>query len=200
MRDHEGRIDSPFSIRARSWGKAFEGRTFLRVWSLGAIFGILLLEAAAMFAAYDRELPWPGASQWPTRPSCDTCRPIMSKGSCWPRLPQKRLAARIFAHSQNLWRQASGVKRGFSRVGGQAGSVNRMQICSAEERPSMPGLLDTAHVAKLRSTEAQSFDRLFVELMTKHKGAVAMADSEFRHGSDQRLRIMAHAIRHEQQG
>jgi uncharacterized protein (DUF305 family) len=65
----------------------------------------------------------------------------------------------------------------------------------------MPDLLDTAHVAKLRSTEAPPFDRLFVELMTKHhKGAVAMANSELRHGSDLRLRIMAHAIRHEQQG
>jgi uncharacterized protein (DUF305 family) len=37
--------------------------------------------------------------------------------------------------------------------------------------------------------------------MTKHhKGAVAMADSQLRDGSDPRLRIMAHAIRHEQQG
>jgi Domain of unknown function (DUF305) len=65
----------------------------------------------------------------------------------------------------------------------------------------MPDLLDPADVAKLRSTEASSFDRLFVELMTKHhKGAVAMADSEIRHGSDPRLRIMARAMRHEQQG
>jgi uncharacterized protein (DUF305 family) len=76
-----------------------------------------------------------------------------------------------------------------------------MQICSADERASMPGLLDTADVAKLGSAEASSFDRLFVDLMTKHhKGAVALADSEPRHGSDPRLRIMAHAIRHEQQG
>jgi len=76
-----------------------------------------------------------------------------------------------------------------------------MKICSAEERASMPGLLDTTDVAKLRSTEAPSFDRLFVELMTRHhKGAVAMADSQFREGSDPRLRIMAHAIRHGQQG
>ena len=76
-----------------------------------------------------------------------------------------------------------------------------MKICSAEERASMPGLLDTADVAKLRSTEAPSFDRLFVELMTRHhKGAVAMADSQIREGSDPRLRIMAHAIRHGQQG
>jgi hypothetical protein len=37
--------------------------------------------------------------------------------------------------------------------------------------------------------------------LTEHlKAAVAMADSQLRHGSDPRLRIMAHAIRHEQQG
>jgi hypothetical protein len=54
---------------------------------------------------------------------------------------------------------------------------------------------------KLQSTEPLSFDRLFVDLMTRHhKGAVAMADAELRQGSDPRLRIMAHAIRHEQQG
>jgi hypothetical protein len=65
----------------------------------------------------------------------------------------------------------------------------------------MPGLLDPADFVKLRSTEASSFDRFFVDLMTRHhKGAVAMADAELRRGSDPRLRIMAHAIRHEQQG
>jgi hypothetical protein len=49
--------------------------------------------------------------------------------------------------------------------------------------------------------EAPFFDQLFVELKARHhKGAVAMANSELRHGSDLRLRLMAHAIRHEQQG
>ena len=65
----------------------------------------------------------------------------------------------------------------------------------------MPGFLDMTAVSKLRSTAAASFDALFVELMTQHhKGAVAMANSELRRGSDPRLRILAHAIRHAQQG
>jgi len=38
------------------------------------------------------------------------------------------------------------------------------QICSAAERASMPGLLETADVAKLGSAEALSFDQLFVDL------------------------------------
>jgi uncharacterized protein (DUF305 family) len=65
----------------------------------------------------------------------------------------------------------------------------------------MPGMLDAVEVERLGSTEASSFDVVFLELMTRHhKGAVAMADAQLRDGSDLRLRIMAHAIRHEQQG
>jgi uncharacterized protein (DUF305 family) len=79
--------------------------------------------------------------------------------------------------------------------------VEPMQVCSSQERASMPGLLDTADIAKPGSIDISSFDRLFVDLMTEHhKGAVAMADSLLRQGSDPRLWIMAHAIRHEQQG
>jgi uncharacterized protein (DUF305 family) len=79
--------------------------------------------------------------------------------------------------------------------------VEPMQLCSAQERASMPGLLDPSEVDGLRATEATSFDRRFIDLMTKHhKGAVAMAESQLRRDSDPRLRIMAHAIRHEQQG
>jgi hypothetical protein len=40
-----------------------------------------------------------------------------------------------------------------------------MQICSSQERAAMPGLLDTAEVARLRSTEASSFDPLFLDLI-----------------------------------
>jgi uncharacterized protein (DUF305 family) len=54
---------------------------------------------------------------------------------------------------------------------------------------------------QLRSAPPTSFDQLFVQLMTvHHAGAVAMADKELRGNGDIRLRIMAHAICHEQQG
>jgi uncharacterized protein (DUF305 family) len=76
-----------------------------------------------------------------------------------------------------------------------------MKVCSAQERASMPGMLDAVEIERLVSTEASSFDVLFLELMTRHhKGAVAMANAQLRDGSDPRLRILAHAIRHEQQG
>lgn len=76
-----------------------------------------------------------------------------------------------------------------------------LEMCSAEERAVMPGFLTTAQINQLRQATPESFDALFVDLMTMHhKGAVAMADQEFRSTGDVRLRLMAHAIRHEQQG
>jgi uncharacterized protein (DUF305 family) len=52
-----------------------------------------------------------------------------------------------------------------------------------------------------RSASPDQFDRIFVHLMTiHHAGAVRMADQEWRSRGDPRLRVMAHAIRHEQQG
>ena len=47
----------------------------------------------------------------------------------------------------------------------------------------------------------ERFDTVFVQLMSlHHRGAVAMADQEWHSDGDLRLRVMAHAIRHEQQG
>jgi uncharacterized protein (DUF305 family) len=76
-----------------------------------------------------------------------------------------------------------------------------MVLCSAAERAQMPGLLTTEQIGRLKAAPRTSFDGLFVQLMTiHHAGAVAMADIELRGNGDLRLRIMAHAIRHEQQG
>jgi uncharacterized protein (DUF305 family) len=76
-----------------------------------------------------------------------------------------------------------------------------MVLCSAAERAEMPGLLTAERVIQLRQLQPASFDDLFVQLMIfHHAGAVAMADKAFRGSGDLRLRVMAHAIRHEQQG
>jgi uncharacterized protein (DUF305 family) len=187
--------------RSPSERDAFEDRIFLGFWSSGAICGILLLGALAVFAAYDGEISWIGRN-----PSVDqtfirhmsthheqgiVLASIASERAGDPHLralsklmvASQKGEAGIFAH---WWRNWFG---------------DPMQICSAQERASMPGLLDPAEVAKLQTIEASAFDEYFIGLMTRHhKGAVAMADAQLRAGSDPRLRIMAQAIRHEQQG
>jgi uncharacterized protein (DUF305 family) len=52
-----------------------------------------------------------------------------------------------------------------------------------------------------RDAAPERFDAVFIRLMSEHhRGAVRMADQQWRSRGDLRLRIMAHAIRHEQQG
>lgn len=108
--------------------------------------------------------------------------------------PHLRALATLMAASQ------SGEKRLFDHYW-LSWFGSPIQICSARERAAMPGLLDDAQSDQFREVSAAEFDSLFVRMMTiHHADAVKMADDEFRDGSDPRLRAMAHAIRHAQQG
>jgi uncharacterized protein (DUF305 family) len=65
----------------------------------------------------------------------------------------------------------------------------------------MPGMLAASDIDELRRTSDAAFDPLFVRLMTHHhKGAIAMADEALREAGDIRIRLLSHAIRHEQRG
>lgn len=65
----------------------------------------------------------------------------------------------------------------------------------------MPGYLTSAQMADARNAADGEFDAVFIRLMSlHHAGAVQMADNQWHSSGDPRLRLMAHAIRHEQQG
>ena len=188
--------------RSASERGVFEGRTFLRVWSFGAINGTCCLwSPPRSWPPTAANCHGPGGIHPSIRPSFGICRPIMSKGSSWRRLPRSERPTRTFAPFRSLWRRVKGGEARILAHWWTSWFGEPIQICSAEERAAMPGLLDAADIANLQSIEASSFDGLFIDLMTRHhKGAVAMADLQLRGGSDPRLKIMAQAIRHEQQG
>jgi uncharacterized protein (DUF305 family) len=72
---------------------------------------------------------------------------------------------------------------------------------SPSEHMAMPGMLTSAQLSGVRQAPPAEFDRRFVEAMSfHHRGAIRMANDALAHGSDPRIRIMAHAIRHEQTG
>ena len=187
--------------RSPSERRALQGRAFLQIWSLAAIAGILLLGTSAFFAAYDRELPWIGRD-----PTIDQTfiRHMLTHHEQGILLAEIAAEKASDSHLRALSKLMVASQRGEARILSHwwaSWFVEPRQVCSAQERASMPGLLDAGEVARLESTEASSFDVLFLELMTRHHaGAVAMADAQLRGGSDPRLRIMAQAIRHEQQG
>jgi uncharacterized protein (DUF305 family) len=184
--------------RSPSERRALQGRAFLQIWSLAAIAGILLLGTFAFFAAYDRELPWIGRD-----PTIDQTfiRHMLTHHEQGILLAEIAAEKASDPHLRALSKLMIASQRGEARILSHwwaSWFVELRQVCSAQERASMPGLLDAGEVARL---EASSFDVLFLELMTRHHaGAVAMADAQLRGGSDPRLRIMAQAIRHEQQG
>jgi uncharacterized protein (DUF305 family) len=109
--------------------------------------------------------------------------------------PHLRALARLFAAEQ------IGERRIFDQWW-RSWFADQPQICSAEERAAMPGMLTPEQIDQLRRADGPSFDPLFVRLMSyHHAGAVAMADEELHNShADIRLRVMAHGTRHGQQG
>lgn len=187
--------------RAPKEGPSFEGRSFLRVWTAGAFAGIVALGALQLFALQDSELPWLGR-----QPLIDQTfmRHMSTHHQQGMELASIAIEKAASPHLQSLAKLMAASQNGENQIlrGWWTSWFNPpMQVCSAQERATMPGLLNDAEVGQLRTAPRDDFDPLFVKLMTiHHAGAVRMADDELRNGSDLRLRLMAHAIRHEQQG
>jgi uncharacterized protein (DUF305 family) len=65
----------------------------------------------------------------------------------------------------------------------------------------MPGMLADGQIVRLRGTQGEPFDRLFVALMsTHHEGAIEMAYDALGNASDPRLKIISYSIGYEQRG
>jgi hypothetical protein len=146
--------------RSVSERDVFEGRTFLRIWSFGAICGIMLLEAVASFAACGRELPWAGRDPLVDQTFIRHMSTHHEQGILLASIAAERASD---PHLRALSKLMAASQRGEGGILAQwwaSWMGEPMQICSAQERAAMPGLLDPADVAKLRSTEARSFDRL----------------------------------------
>jgi uncharacterized protein (DUF305 family) len=108
--------------------------------------------------------------------------------------PHLRALAALMAASQ------SGENRIFARWW-DGWFAEPMPICSSDELAAMPGYLTSAQMAEARVATGAEFDAVFVRLMSlHHAGAVRMADVAWHSSGDPRLRLMAHAIRHGQQG
>jgi uncharacterized protein (DUF305 family) len=181
--------------------RSFKGLGFLRVWIAGAVAGVVTLGVLAVFGVRDRELPWLGRDPESDQTFMRHMSTHHQQGIELASMAAEKAAS---PHLQSLAKLMGASQSGEKHILDEWWTSwfgMPMQICSAEERAAMPGLLDSAQIEQLRSASPPDFDALFVKLMTiHHAGAVKMADDELRGGSDPRLRVMAHAIRHEQQG
>jgi uncharacterized protein (DUF305 family) len=175
------------------WPDKSRRSAFLKTWATGLAVVLAITAAVAVAGVGGYELPWSGRDRiadqtWMRHMKTHHEQGIELASIAAQRAndPHLRALARLMVASQ----------RGENRIfesWWQHWFDEPMAICSAAERAQMPGQLGAAPAA--------SFDALFVELMSiHHAGAVAMADRELKSRGDPRLRVMAHAIRHEQQG
>jgi uncharacterized protein (DUF305 family) len=176
-------------------------RRLAMCWS-AAMAGLLLLIAlAALGSARGHVIGWHGSDLGEDQTFMRHMRTHHEQGITLAALAAERA---VDPHLRRLAKLMLASQRGetaFLERWWTAWFEVPLEVCSAREREAMPGLLKDDEIRQLRSTPDAAFDARFVAAMTEHhKGAVAMADRQWHAHGDIRLTLMAHAIRHEQQG
>ncbi|AWL95587.1 MULTISPECIES: DUF305 domain-containing protein [Bradyrhizobium] len=188
-------------LRWRRGAAAERDIRFTNAWITGALVVVALLGAIALFGSHGYEPPWMGRDRDADQTYIRHMTAHHAQGIELARIAVER------AQGPHLRKLA------MLMVASQAGEIRifenwwlswfdtEMPDCSTEERAAMPGFLAQAEMRQVKAAPADRFDAVFVESMSKHHmGAARMADRMWRSGGDPRLRVMAHAIRHAQQG
>ncbi|MCK1518712.1 DUF305 domain-containing protein [Bradyrhizobium sp. 17] len=193
----------PLFARLRWTGGAAPARDvrFADAWITGALALIALLGAAALFGSHGYEPQWAGRDRDADQTYIRHMTAHHAQGVALARIateraqdPHLRKLAMLMVASQ------TGENRIFE-TWWLSWFDTEMPDCSSDERAAMPGFLTQAEMRQVKAAPADQFDTVFVETMSKHHaGAVRMADQMWHSRGDLRLRVMAHAIRHEQQG
>jgi uncharacterized protein (DUF305 family) len=174
---------------------------FTNAWITGALALIALLGATALFGSHGYEPPWMGHDRDADQTYIRHMTAHHAQGIALARIaaeraqdPHLRKLAMLMVASQ------TGENRIFE-TWWLSWFDTEMPDCSTDERAAMPGFLTQAEMRQVKAAPVDQFDTVFVETMSKHHaGAVKMADQMWHSAGDLRLRVMAHAIRHEQQG
>jgi uncharacterized protein (DUF305 family) len=174
---------------------------FLKSWTAGLGIALVLTAFAALAGGSRYELPWAGRDKLSDQTYMRHMRTHHEQGIELASIAAERAADPHFRALARLMVASQASENRIFQAWWQSWFEEPMSLCTTAERAQMPGLLPSEQLTALRNAQPASFDQLFVRLMTEHHaGAVIMADKELRGQGDIRLRIMAHAIRHEQQG
>jgi uncharacterized protein (DUF305 family) len=174
-----------------------------KLWAYGASIALVVFASADVLARHDREFRWIGRTtdQEPDRTFVRHMSAHHRQGIELAQLaiartkdPELKQLAKLMVASQTGERVV--FERWWKSWFGPG-----LETCGTAELETMPGYLSPDRFAAVEQAADDSFDATFVAAMTTHhEGAVRMAHEQLIHGSDPRLRAMAQAIRHEQQG
>ena len=174
---------------------------FTDAWMAGALATIASLGAIALFGHHGYEPPWLGRDRDADQTYLRHMTTHHAQGIALARMAAERAQDR---HLQKLAMLMVASQTGENRIFANwwlSWFETSMPDCSGEERAAMPGFLTQAEMRQVETAPSDQFDATFVAMMSRHhSGAVKMADQMWHSRGDLRLRVMAHAIRHEQQG
>lgn len=186
--------------RARSRAPAHDVH-FTNFWIAGALVATAALGSIALFGSHGYEPLWMGRDKEADQTYIRHMTTHHAQGIELARMAAERAQA---PHLRMLARLMVASQTGETRIFENwwlSWFDTEMPDCSAGERTAMPGFLTASEIWQIRTVSSDKFDAVFIDMMTKHhKGAVRMADQMLHSGGDPRLRLMAHGIRHAQQG
>jgi uncharacterized protein (DUF305 family) len=174
---------------------------FTAVWCGLAFIGVIGLGTLAFFGWQGRELPWTGREVAYDQSFMRRMSAHHDQGIALARLAAERARD---PHLRSVARLMAAAQQGENAIFAQwwqSWFPSLAQVCSPAEEAGMPGMLRPDQIEQLRRTEGAAFDVLFVDFMTQHhRGAIQMANEAIWKAGDLRLKLMSHAIRHEQRG
>ena len=176
-------------------------RRFTNAWMAGAPTVAASLGIIALFGSHGYELAWMGHDREADQTYIRHMSAHHAQGIQLARLGARRAQD---PHLQKLAMLMVASQIGENRIFANwwlSWFDTNMPDCSTQERAAMPGFLTAAEMRKVETAPPDQFDSVFIASMSRHhRGAVEMADQMWHSRGDLRLRVMAHAIRHEQQG
>lgn len=174
---------------------------FTAAWSGLVLLGLVGLGTLAFFGSQGHELPWTGRDLAYDQGYMRRMTTHHEQGIVLARLAAERASNPRLRSLARLMAAAQQGENAIFTQWWQSWFGSLSQICSPQEEAAMPGMLRPDQIEQLRGVDGAAFDVLFVDLMTQHhRGAIQMADDAIRQAGDPRLKLMSHAIRHEQRG
>ncbi|MDB5506671.1 MAG: hypothetical protein JWR75_1309 [Devosia sp.] len=172
---------------------------FAKVWSALAVSGLLVLGAAAWLGSVDREFPHVGGNVAFDQEYLSEMKAHHLQGI---ELAQMAAEKAVDPHLAALGRLMTATQKGdivifdkwwrswFGALPADAGHSHFME-----------GMVSPEMIAQLQQARGNDFDALFIRVMSfHHAGAIKMSDLAMIEGGDPRIKIMAHALRHQQSG
>lgn len=189
----------------RTWifhrGGHVTGLSFIRIWSTGLASALALCAVLALMGATGHELPWIGRDRDGDKTFIRHMATHHQQGIELARIATLKARDEHLRALARLMEASQSAENAIFQQWWRSWFEEPMPVCSSDERASMPGFLTAEQIEQLRRNDRADFDQQFIKAMTyHHAGAVRMADDELRGTGDVRLKLMAHAIRHEQQG